>query len=128
MKRLKSALNKLIRDTKKNIKRIKEEHLIREYFKNNVLFLTFVGVSVLDSTLLRFFCMHSIENYLSWKAIIADTFIATFIGSFGYLIKPKNRPFYYFGFCIFLTAICIINSVYYTFYTLIFFKINQIDN
>ena len=56
MKRLKSALNKLIRDTKKNIKRIKEEHLIREYFKNNVLFLTFVGVSVLDSTLLRFFC------------------------------------------------------------------------
>ena len=117
MKRLKSALNKLIRDTKKNIKRIKEEHLIREYFKNNVLFLTFVGVSVLDSTLLRFFCMHSIENYLSWKAIIADTFIATFIGSFGYLIKPKNRPFYYFGFCIFLTAICIINSVYYTFYT-----------
>lgn len=117
MKRLKSALNKLIRDTKNNIKRIKEEHLIREYFKNNVLFLTFVGVSVLDSTLLRFFCMHSIENYLSWKAIIADTFIATFIGSFGYLIKPKNRPFYYFGFCIFLTAICIINSVYYTFYT-----------
>ena len=117
MKRLKSALNKLIRDTKKNIKRIKEEHLIREYFKNNVLFLTFVGVSVLDSTLLRFFCMHSIENYLSWKAIIADTFIATFIGSFGYLIKPKNRPYYYFGFCIFLTAICIINSVYYTFYT-----------
>ena len=117
MKRLKSALNKLIRDTKKNIKRIKEEHLIREYFKNNVLFLTFVGVSVLDSTLLRFFCMHSIENYLSWKAIVADTFIATFIGSFGYLIKPKNRPFYYFGFCIFLTAICIINSVYYTFYT-----------
>ena len=117
MKRLKSALNKIIRDTKKNIKRIKEEHLIREYFKNNVLFLTFVGVSVLDSTLLRFFCMHSIENYLSWKAIVADTFIATFIGSFGYLIKPKNRPFYYFGFCIFLTAICIINSVYYTFYT-----------
>jgi hypothetical protein len=46
MKRLKNAFNKLIKDTKKYLKRIKEEHLIREYFKNNVLFLTFVGVCV----------------------------------------------------------------------------------
>ena len=117
MKKLKRLFNKLIKDTKKYIKRVKEEQLIREYFKNNVLFLTFVGVSVLDSTLLRFLCIRSIENYLSWKAIIADTFIATLIGSFGYLLKPKNRPYYYFGFCVFFTAICVINSIYYTFYT-----------
>ena len=117
MKKLKRLFKKLIKDTKKYIKRVKEEQLIREYFKNNVLFLTFVGVSVLDSTLLRFLCIRSIENYLSWKAVIADTFIATLIGSFGYLLKPKNRPYYYFGFCIFFTAICVINSIYYTFYT-----------
>ena len=61
--------------------------------------------------------MHSVENYLSWKAIIADISIVSAIGAFGYLIKPKNRFTYYISFNIFLTAICIINSVYYTFYT-----------
>ena len=117
MKIVKNAWNKLKNNTLKKIKRIKKEHLIREYFKNNILFLSFVGVSILNSTLLRFFCMHSIDNYLSWKAILADTFVVCFIGSFGYLLKPKNRFSYYIGFCIFLTAICMINSVYYTFYT-----------
>ena len=117
MKRVKFIWKKIVNNTIQFFHRVKKEHLIREYFKNNVLFLSFVGMSVLISTLLRFFCMHSLENYLSWKAILADTFVASFIGSFGYLLKPKNRFAYYFGFCLFFTAICMINSVYYTFYT-----------
>ena len=117
MKRIKIAFNKLKTNTIKKIKKIKRDHLIREYFKNNVLFLTFVITMVINSTILRFFCMHSIENYLSWKAVLADTVVVMIIGSFGYLIKPKNRFIYYMGFAIFLTAICMINSVYYTFYT-----------
>ena len=117
MKKIKNAWNKLKINTRKKWKRIKNEHLIKEYINNNTLFLTFVLVTVLDATLLRFFCMRSIENYLSWKAIIADTFIAVFIGSFGYLFKPGKRFFYYLFFSIFLTAICVINSAYYTFYT-----------
>ena len=71
-------------------------HLFQD-FKNNILFVAFVITTVLNATLLRFFCMHSIENYLSWKAVVADTFVVTVIGSFGYLMKPKNR-FYYYGF------------------------------
>jgi len=117
MKMIKNAFKKLKINTMNKLRRIKREHLIREYAKENVLFLTFVGVTVLNSTLLRFFCMRSVENYLSWKPIIADTFVATFIGSFGYLYKPKNRFIYYMCFCVFLTAICMINSCYYTFYT-----------
>lgn len=117
MKRIKIGINKIKKNVSKKIDRIKKEHLIREYFKNNVLFMTFVITAVLSSTLLRFFCMHSLENYLSWKAILADTIVATAIGSFGYLIKPKNRFAYYMTFNVFLTAICMINSVYYTFYT-----------
>ena len=117
MKRLRILLNKLKNNIKNSIKYAKKNHVIREYSKNNVLFLTFVIVCVLNATILRFFCMHSIENYLSWKAILADTIISTAIGAFGYLIKPKNRFIYYLSFCIFLTAICMINSVYYTFYT-----------
>lgn len=117
MKIVKRGIKNLIKNTKNYIKRFQTEHLIREYFKNNVLFMTFVITTVVNSTLLRFFCMHTVENYLSWKAILADLIVATTIGAFGYLFKPKHRFSYYLGFNIFLTAICIINSVYYTFYT-----------
>ena len=117
MKIVKRGIDNIIKSTKNYIKRVKTEHLIREYFKNNVLFITFVITAVLNSTLLRFFCMHTLENFLSWKAILADTIVVTAIGAFGYLFKPKNRFNYYISFNIFLTAICIINSVYYTFYT-----------
>lgn len=117
MKIVKRGIENIIKSTKNYINRVKTEHLIREYFKNNVLFMTFVITAVLNSTLLRFFCMHTLENFLSWKAILADTVVVTAIGAFGYLFKPKNRFNYYISFNIFLTAICIINSVYYTFYT-----------
>ena len=117
MKIVKRGIENIIKSTKNYINRVKTENLIREYFKNNVLFMTFVITAVLNSTLLRFFCMHTLENFLSWKAILADTVVVTAIGAFGYLFKPKNRFNYYISFNIFLTAICIINSVYYTFYT-----------
>ena len=117
MKIVKRGIDNFIKNTKNYIQRVKTEHLIREYFKNNVLFVTFVITAVINSTLLRFFCMHTVENFLSWKAVLADLVVVTAIGAFGYLFKPKNRFNYYMSFNIFLTAICIVNSVYYTFYT-----------
>ena len=117
MKKVKILFNRLIEKTKKNIKRVKTEHLIKNYFKENVLFLVFVFTVVLNSTVLRFFCMPTVENYLSFKAVFADLTIAIIIGSFGYLCKPKNRFIYFLVFDIILSAICMINSAYYTFYT-----------
>ena len=117
MKRIKIVVNEAKDKIVSLAKKIKKEHLIKEYFKNNILFLTFVIAGVLSSTILRFFCMHTVENYLSWKAVLADIIVVTAIGAFGYLFKPKNRFAYYMSFNIFLTAICMINSVYYTFYT-----------
>ena len=117
MKRIKIGFNKLINNAKRGIKRIKTEHLIKAYFKDNMLFVTFILTVVLNSTMLRFFCMHTLENYLSFKAILADLTVAVIIGSFGYLFKPKNRFTYYLVFDIILSAICMINSAYYTFYT-----------
>lgn len=117
MKRIKIIFNQIKMNITKNIKKVKKEHLIRTYIKNNKLFLSFVFICIINSTVLRFFCMHSLENYLSWRAILADSVIVTLVGSFGYLLKPKNRFIYYFCFCIFFSAICMINSVYYTFYT-----------
>ena len=117
MKYIKILYKNIKNKLQKNIKRIRKEHLIKEYMKNNVLFLSFVIIMVINSTMLRFFCMHSIDNYLSLKAILADTMVVVIIGSFVYLFKPKNRFIYLFIISIILTAICMINSVYYTFYT-----------
>lgn len=117
MKRTKIFLNKFINNVKDKIKSAKEEHLIRKYFKENILFVTYVITTVACSTLMRIFCMHSLENILSWKAIIADTAVVILVGSFAYLFKPKNRFTYLFIANIFFTAICVINSIYYTFYT-----------
>ncbi len=105
--------NKLI----EGIKRVKKEHLIMKYMKNNVLFLTFVISCVVNSTILRFFTMHTLENYLAIKPILADVSIMVVVGAFGYLLKPKNRFGYYLFFDILFSAICMINSIYYTFYT-----------
>ena len=117
MKNIKNSLNRLINSLKKNIKRVKDEHLIREYAKNNVLFLTFVITCVINSTMLRFFCINSTENYLAIAPILADSAIVIIVGGLGYLLKPKNRFAYFLGFSIFFCLICVINSIYYTYYT-----------
>ncbi len=117
MKKIKTDLHNLKENASDKIKKIKKEHLISAYIKNNILFLTFVLTAVFNSTILRFFCMNMLENYLSFKAILADITVAVIIGSFGYLFKPKNRFTYLIIANIFLSAICMINSVYYTFYT-----------
>lgn len=98
-------------------KKIKTEHLIKKYINNNILFITFVITCVFSSTMLRFLTMHLLENYLSIKPILADTAIIVLIGAFGYLIKPKNRFSYYITFNILFSVLCMINSIYYTFYT-----------
>ena len=117
MNRLKVKISRLYKKTKKNIIKLHKDRVITNYIKNNMLFFTFLILNVLNATLLRFFCMHSIENYLSFRAIIADAMIISLVGAFGYLLKPKNRSSYYIGFTIFFSAICMINSIYYTFYT-----------
>ena len=117
MKNIKNSLNRLLEKLKMSLVRIKEEHLIREYFKKNILFLTFVITCVINSTMLRFFCINSVENYLAIAPILADLSIVVIVGGLGYLLKPKNRFTYYMGFSIFFSAICLINSIYYTYYT-----------
>ena len=117
MKRIKIGFRNLKDKTKKFIKRVKNEHLIEKYLKENMLFVSFVIVSILNAWLLRTLCMPTIKSIFSIKAFLADTAIVVLIGSFGYLLKPKHRFVYYLGFNIFLTLICMINSVYYTYYT-----------
>lgn len=117
MNRLKVKFKRLYNKTKKNVHTIIKDRVISNYIKNNMLFFAYLVLNVLNATILRFFCMHSLENYLSLRAIIADAMIVSFVGAFGYLLKPKNRSTYFIGFTIFFSLICMINSIYYTFYT-----------
>ncbi len=117
MKRMKFKLNKFKDKLINQAKKVKEEHLIKRYIKNNTLFIAYVIVCVLNATLLRLLCIHTLNNYLSVKAFMGDLAVVLIVGSFGYLLKPKNRFTYYFSLTIFFSAICMINSVYYTFYS-----------
>ncbi|MDD2434735.1 MAG: LTA synthase family protein [Bacilli bacterium] len=83
------------------------------YMRTSVLFFTFVITSLINGWLVRFF---TVKNYFAIKPILADLVIILIIGALGYFIKPKKQFRYYFIFSIILTAICLINSIYYTNY------------
>lgn len=85
----------------------------KSYLKTNILFMTFVITSVLNSSLLRFL---TVKNYFAIKPIIADLAFVLIIGAFGYFIKPKHQFKYFFAWTIFFTTLCIVNCVYYTNY------------
>lgn len=85
----------------------------KEYAKTNVLFLTFIITALLNGMMLRFLTVH---NYFAIKPIIADLAVILLFGSFVYLFKPKNRFKYLLIISVLFTAICVINSLYYTYY------------
>ena len=117
MKRVKFKLSKLKEKMINTLKYAKEEQLIQKYMKNNVLFLTYAIVCLLNSTLLRFFCIPTLSSLFAIKAIMGDLAVIIIAGSFGYLFKHKSRFTYFMSLTVFLSAICMINSIYYTFYS-----------
>jgi lipoteichoic acid synthase len=95
-------------------KSLKQARLLsKNYFKTNILFSAFMITSLLNATFLRFF---TVGNFFDINPIIADTAVILIIGSFGYFIKPKHQFKYFIFFSILFTAVCVINSMYYTNY------------
>ena len=97
---------------KKIIKKVKKFDY-KDYISTNKLFFTFVLTTLLNGMLLRFFTVH---NYFAIKPIMADLALILLLGSFVYLFKPKNRFRYLMILSIIFTAVCVINSLYYTYY------------
>ena len=97
---------------KKIIKKAKEFDY-KDYISTNKLFFTFVLTTLINGMLLRFFTVH---NYFAIKPIMADLALILLLGSFVYLFKPKNRFKYLMILSIIFTAVCVINSLYYTYY------------
>ncbi len=116
IKKINENIVKLRENPKGTIKNL--INIIKTYIVKNKLFVAFVILTVFNSTALRFVTMTTLENYLSLKPILADLSFAIIIGSFCYLFKNKTKQFIYlFTLTIILTALCTINSIYYTFYT-----------
>ncbi len=84
---------------------------IKQYLKTNILFITFVISSVINSCILRFV---TVKNYFDIRPVIADLALVVIVGAFGYFLKPKHQFRYYITWSIIFTLTCLINSIYYT--------------
>ena len=87
---------------------------ICSYLFTNRLFITFVLFTLLETIIIR---KNTIRNILDYKPFICDLALLIIIGSFGYLIKPKKRFRYFFVWMLIITTMCVVNSIYYIFYT-----------
>lgn len=85
----------------------------KKYFSTNVLFSTYVILSLLVGLFLR---VNTVGTLFSIKPLLGDLTFILIIGSFGYLIKSKNQFIYFFSWLIFYVILAIINSIYYEFY------------
>lgn len=91
----------------------KVKSIIIKYLKNNVLFITYFILMLLNSTILRCF---TVKNYFSIKPMLADIAVILLIGLFGYFIKPKKRFVYYMIWVSLFSILSMANSIYYTNY------------
>lgn len=115
----KNRLKKLYNDFRKSPKKtiLTLVNTLLEIIKNNVVFSVFVISNTFIAILLRFFTIGTIENLLLIKPILADFTIVLFLGGISFALKQKHRFPYLLTVSIILSVICIINSIYYTFYT-----------
>lgn len=109
---MKNKINKTLKYCKKSLKTLGKG--LKKYFKSNILFTVFVLTSLVNSMILRGF---TVKSGFALSPMLADLSFLLCVGAFGYLIKPKHRYKYYFTFTIIFTAICMINSIYYTNYS-----------
>ena len=85
----------------------------KEYANTNRQFIAFVLSNLINATILRFFTVH---NYFAIKPLLADLAIILLFGSFVYLFKAKKQFTYLMVISFIFTLICIVNSLYYTYY------------
>ena len=86
---------------------------LKVYVKTNVLFISFVFMSLFNSTILRFY---TVEKFWNIKPVLADLSVILLFGSLGYFLKPKKQFRYFSIVGVIFTFICFANSLYYTNY------------
>ena len=95
------------------IKSFFRKHYV-EFFKEFPLLFCFIVTSLINSLLLRII---TTGNYTYIKPFLADLGMLFIISSFMFLFKTeKRRRRYLLFFCLFTSILCIVHSVYYTYY------------
>ncbi len=109
-KALKRKINNFIHNPKPYFRRL------RDIIVNNKLFVVFVILNVLNAAVLRAFVLGS-HTIFDFDTILADLTFVLLIGSFTHLFREQGKFIYMFIVTVLLSAICVINSSYYTFYS-----------
>ena len=102
---MKKKFAKFFKRTRKNFSK---------YLATNRLYIIFVVFCLVETMLLRRF---TIGHPFSIEPLICDLALIMIIGSFGYFIKPSKQFRYYFIWMLIVTTACVVNSIYYVFYT-----------
>lgn len=88
---------------------------LNTFINNNKLLSTYVLVNVLETILLR---VLTTKKVFTLYPLLADLGIIIIASSLSYLFKKtKNKHIYYQVLTIINTIVCIVHTIYYTFYT-----------
>ena len=87
------------------------------YLTTNVFFCLFVLFNVINGVMLRYFTTNNVDNLFAFQPFLADVAVIVALGALGYFFKHRFRTCYWFLITIVCSLVCIINSIYYTFYS-----------
>ncbi len=90
---------------------------IKIYLTTNIFFCLYVLFNVANGVMVRYFTTGATDNIFAFQPLLADMAVIVILGAFGYLMRHKIRVFYWYFITLLGTTICIINSIYYTFYS-----------
>lgn len=90
---------------------------IKLYLTTNVFFCLFVIFNVLNGILVRYFTTNISDQIVAIQPFMADFAVIVGLGALGYFFRHKIRSFYWFFLTFLCSFICVVNSVYYTFYS-----------
>ncbi|MBQ6495325.1 MAG: LTA synthase family protein [Bacilli bacterium] len=103
-------------DIKKKIKSIYEyvKNKYKVVFSNSPVLVCFIITSLINTWLLRVLTVH---NFLYFKPLFFDLAFIVLISSFSFLLRNKKKQTrYLLFFSIFTSVLCIVHSMYYTYY------------
>ena len=101
-------INKLVKKAKRYLKIIMKR--VKHYVQTNIMVLVFIFTNLINTIIIRGL---TVGNFLSIKPVLADLSVLLFISAFVYFIKPKRQIIYLFIWSVIITAVCIINTIYY---------------
>lgn len=112
MKKLNFSKDNLRRKTKRLGSFLKKHYIT--FFKESPMVACFIISSLINTLLLRWVTVHN-QGYL--KPLFLDLAMILILSSFAFLFKKeKGRRRYIIGLSIFTAVLCIIHSIYYTYY------------